>query len=214
MARRLGIPPEELGDVKKNVIVRSLGPDPLVQVDVEGPYPLEDGDTFVLCCDGLSNQVPPEEIGAVVSGPAAGGGRPVPDRTREPARRAGQHHGGHRPGRDGPRLDGDHRARPGRPAEGGCGPIRDVLDQERPVADQRAPDRVPPGGQLRDLRGQRVDVRGDDLFCRRRPSAIVIGVVGLYHALADGRRRPRPRSRTPRRGPASTASTRSGSTPA
>jgi protein phosphatase len=37
-----------------------------VQVDVEGPYPLEDGDTFVLCSDGLSNQVPPDEIGAVV----------------------------------------------------------------------------------------------------------------------------------------------------
>jgi len=67
MARRLGIPPEEIGDVKRNVIVRSLGPDPLVQVDVEGPYPLEDGDTFVLCSDGLSNQVPPEEIAAVVS---------------------------------------------------------------------------------------------------------------------------------------------------
>jgi PPM family protein phosphatase len=68
MARRLGIPPEELGDIKKNVIVRSLGPDPLVQVDIEGPYPLEDGDTFILCSDGLSNQVPPEEIGAVVAG--------------------------------------------------------------------------------------------------------------------------------------------------
>lgn len=67
MARRLGIPPEELGDVKRNVIVRSLGPDPLVQVDVEGPYPLEDGDTFVLCTDGLSNQVNPEEIGAVLT---------------------------------------------------------------------------------------------------------------------------------------------------
>ena len=67
MARRLGIPPEELGDIKKNVIVRSLGPDPLVQVDVEGPYPLEDGDTFVLCSDGLSNQIPPEEVGAVVA---------------------------------------------------------------------------------------------------------------------------------------------------
>ena len=67
MARRLGIPPEELGEVKRNVIVRSLGPDPLVQVDVEGPYPLEDGDTFVLCSDGLSNQVPPEEIGAIVA---------------------------------------------------------------------------------------------------------------------------------------------------
>ncbi|HVK13028.1 MAG TPA: protein phosphatase 2C domain-containing protein [Gemmataceae bacterium] len=67
MARRLGIPPEELGDVKRNVIVRSLGPDPLVQVDVEGPYPLEDGDTFVLCSDGLSNLVPPDEIGAVLA---------------------------------------------------------------------------------------------------------------------------------------------------
>jgi protein phosphatase len=66
MARRLGIPPEELGDVKRNVIVRSLGPDPLVQVDIEGPYPMEDGDTFVLCSDGLSNQVLPEEIGAVI----------------------------------------------------------------------------------------------------------------------------------------------------
>jgi PPM family protein phosphatase len=65
MARRLGIPPEELGDIKKNVIVRSLGPDPFVQVDVEGPYPLEDGDTFILCSDGLSNQVAPEEVGAV-----------------------------------------------------------------------------------------------------------------------------------------------------
>jgi protein phosphatase len=67
MARRLGIPPEELGDIKKNVIVRSLGPDPFVQVDVEGPYPLEDGDVFILCSDGLSNQVAPEEVGAIVS---------------------------------------------------------------------------------------------------------------------------------------------------
>lgn len=66
MARRLGIPPEELGDIKKNVIVRSLGPDPLVQVDVEGPYPLADGDTFILCSDGLSNLVAPDEIGAII----------------------------------------------------------------------------------------------------------------------------------------------------
>lgn len=66
MARRLGIPPEELGDIKKNVIVRSLGPDPLVQVDVEGPYPLEDGDTFILGSDGLTNLVLPPEIGAII----------------------------------------------------------------------------------------------------------------------------------------------------
>ena len=67
MARRLGIPPEELSDVKKNVIIRSLGPDVLVQVDVEGPYPLLAGDTFVLCSDGLSNLVNPEEVGTIVS---------------------------------------------------------------------------------------------------------------------------------------------------
>jgi PPM family protein phosphatase len=67
MARRLGVPPEELADVKKNVIIRSLGPDVLVQVDVEGPHPLLPGDTFVLCSDGLSNLVSPEELGTVLS---------------------------------------------------------------------------------------------------------------------------------------------------
>ena len=67
MARRLGVAPEELADVKKNVIIRSLGPDALVQVDIEGPYPLRPGDVFVLCSDGLSNPVTPEEIGTVVS---------------------------------------------------------------------------------------------------------------------------------------------------
>jgi PPM family protein phosphatase len=67
MARRLGVPPEDLSDVKKNVIIRSLGPEVSVQVDIEGPYPAYPGDTFVLCSDGLSNQVNPEEIGTVVS---------------------------------------------------------------------------------------------------------------------------------------------------
>ncbi|MFO0938161.1 MAG: protein phosphatase 2C domain-containing protein [Gemmataceae bacterium] len=64
IARRQGIDPEELGDFKKNVIIRSLGPDENVEVDVEGPHPIEPGDTFVICSDGLSNQVTPDEIGA------------------------------------------------------------------------------------------------------------------------------------------------------
>jgi serine/threonine protein phosphatase PrpC len=64
IARRQGIDPDELGDFKKNVIIRSLGPDEAVEVDVEGPHPIEPGDTFVLCSDGLSNQVTPDEIGA------------------------------------------------------------------------------------------------------------------------------------------------------
>jgi PPM family protein phosphatase len=67
IARRQGIDPDTLGDFKKNVIIRSLGPDAEVEVDVEGPYPVRPGDFFLLCSDGLSNQVPADEIGAVVS---------------------------------------------------------------------------------------------------------------------------------------------------
>jgi protein phosphatase len=67
IARRQGVDPDELGDFKKNVIIRSLGPDAEVEVDVEGPHPVEPGDAFLLCSDGLSNQVPADEIGAAVS---------------------------------------------------------------------------------------------------------------------------------------------------
>jgi protein phosphatase len=48
----------------RNVITRSLGPEPTVQVDIEGPVPLEHGDVFVLCSDGLSGPVTDAEIGA------------------------------------------------------------------------------------------------------------------------------------------------------
>ena len=51
MAKRLGIPPEELGDIKKNVIVRLPGRTYSCKW-MEGPYPLEDGDIFILCSDG------------------------------------------------------------------------------------------------------------------------------------------------------------------
>ena len=67
IARRQGVDPDELGDFKKNVIIRSLGPDPDVEVDVEGPHPVQKGDAFLLCSDGLTGVVPPEEIGPVVS---------------------------------------------------------------------------------------------------------------------------------------------------
>lgn len=52
--------------VPKNIITRSLGPHPEVQVDVEGPFPVQVGDTFLLCSDGLSGQVNDEEIGAIM----------------------------------------------------------------------------------------------------------------------------------------------------
>lgn len=50
----------------KNQITRSLGPHPEVQVDLEGPFPLEPGDTFLLCSDGLTGQVKDEELGVIL----------------------------------------------------------------------------------------------------------------------------------------------------
>jgi protein phosphatase len=52
--------------VPKNVITRSLGPNPHVQVDIEGPYQVEVGDTFLLCSDGLMARVIDEEIAAIL----------------------------------------------------------------------------------------------------------------------------------------------------
>jgi serine/threonine protein phosphatase PrpC len=67
IARRQGVDPDELGDFKRNVIIRSLGPDPEVEIDIEGPHPVSPGDIFLLCSDGLTGVVSPQEIGAIVS---------------------------------------------------------------------------------------------------------------------------------------------------
>jgi protein phosphatase len=67
MARRQGVDPEGLQGIPSNVIVRSLGPEPLVQVDVEGPHPVRVGDIYLLCSDGLSGQVSDAEIGSIAS---------------------------------------------------------------------------------------------------------------------------------------------------
>src|SRR5205814_950588 len=67
MARRQNVEPEEIQGFKSNVIIRSLGPDALVQVDIEGPHPVRPGDMFVLCSDGLSGPVSDEEIGGVAA---------------------------------------------------------------------------------------------------------------------------------------------------
>ncbi len=52
--------------IPKNVITRSLGPNAEVAIDVEGPFPVHVGDTFLLCSDGLTGQVEDHEIGAIV----------------------------------------------------------------------------------------------------------------------------------------------------
>lgn len=49
----------------RNVITRSLGPEPQVNVDIEGPFPVMPGDVFVLCSDGLSGLVSDAEIGMI-----------------------------------------------------------------------------------------------------------------------------------------------------
>lgn len=54
------------GVIPKNVITRSLGPNPNVQIDLEGPFPVSKGDRFLLCSDGLSGQITDEEIGAIL----------------------------------------------------------------------------------------------------------------------------------------------------
>src|SRR5579872_731343 len=56
--------PEEIfRNEPRNVITRSLGPNPLVQVDIEGPYPTRPNDVYLLCSDGLTGLVKDEEIG-------------------------------------------------------------------------------------------------------------------------------------------------------
>ena len=92
--------PEELPVAPKNIITRSLGPHPHVQVDLEGPFPVEENDVFVLCSDGLSGQVADDEIGllAVMLPPKAAAAalvglalvRGAPDNVTVIAARAGE----------------------------------------------------------------------------------------------------------------------------
>jgi protein phosphatase len=56
--------------VGDNVLVRSLGMETQVEPDV-GDAPLEPGDLFLLCTDGLAGKVPDETIAAALSDPQA-----------------------------------------------------------------------------------------------------------------------------------------------
>jgi len=57
---------EERNFPHKNVITRALGMRETVQVDIRG-HQIEDGDTYVLCSDGLSGMVTDPQIGEIVT---------------------------------------------------------------------------------------------------------------------------------------------------
>src|SRR4029453_18071579 len=52
--------------IPKNVITRSLGPNSSVQPDIEGPIPVQLGDTFLLCSDGLTGRSEDDELAALL----------------------------------------------------------------------------------------------------------------------------------------------------
>ncbi len=56
-----------LPSVPKNIITRSMGPHSDLDPDLEGPFPIEPNDLFVLCSDGLSGTVRDEEIAIFAS---------------------------------------------------------------------------------------------------------------------------------------------------
>lgn len=52
---------------RKNVLQRSMGVASEVEVDVYGPFDLQEGDYYLGCSDGLHGQVKPEEILDIIS---------------------------------------------------------------------------------------------------------------------------------------------------
>lgn len=56
-----------LPSVPKNIITNSMGPHSDLDIDLEGPFPVEQNDLFILCSDGLSGTLSDEEIATFAS---------------------------------------------------------------------------------------------------------------------------------------------------
>lgn len=58
---------EMMSMVPSNVITRSLGPQAEVKVDIEGPFPVQQGDLFLLCSDGVTGMIDDDEIAVIIA---------------------------------------------------------------------------------------------------------------------------------------------------
>jgi serine/threonine protein phosphatase PrpC len=54
---------------RRNVLQRSMGVQEDVEIDVKGPFTVREGDTFILCSDGLHGVVKEDEIGVIARQP-------------------------------------------------------------------------------------------------------------------------------------------------
>src|SRR5712691_2856163 len=59
-------PKEAENHPRRNVLQRSMGVCEEVEIDVRGPLEVQEGDTFILCSDGLHGLVKPDEIKELV----------------------------------------------------------------------------------------------------------------------------------------------------
>jgi len=65
LVKRNHLTPEQANlSVPKNVITRSLGPEPTIEVDLEGLLEVQLADVYLLCSDGLSGPVNDLELGS------------------------------------------------------------------------------------------------------------------------------------------------------
>ena len=66
-ARLKKIDPDDVKDIPSNYINRCLGPEAIVEPDIEGPHKVMQGDIFLVCSDGLTGLVKDSELGAITT---------------------------------------------------------------------------------------------------------------------------------------------------